>query len=267
MTSQPASPSGCVLLRLAPWLLRGVAFAWWAYLWAVFVYRERLAGIHFGAVMAGSVFLVVAGALILAPVGRFASPARLLEVGLAGLTTLTVIFVADLVLTMRDNVRGADTFCAAQRIRASAGSAHVAWRAVSRIYYPSDGNFFLYKPNAVVAADIYGQYYSPDMRRSRTLVDSVFQLRRVTYGLASTGCVSRIPWPAPGFLRSVIRSPWLRNRGGKDLAASTRGDVGRRRVQSRPVQHGPTSPDGTAPVPVEGSKRLHAHRSAPLDGF
>jgi hypothetical protein len=50
-----------------------------------------------------------------------------------------------------------------------------------RTYYPTAGNFRVYKPGVTVRAETFGEFYRPAMKASRTLTDSVLQWRRIDY--------------------------------------------------------------------------------------
>ena len=93
--------------RLGPGAFRIAALVWWAYLWAVFVYHQRVAGIQLGIAASVALFLIGTAVLALAPVGRVLSPTRMLEAGLTALSLLAAVLVTDLAITIRDNARRA----------------------------------------------------------------------------------------------------------------------------------------------------------------
>ena len=177
------------LARLGPGLFRFAAVAIWAYLCLALLWGERIAGITFGSLL--TLLLLVAGsaALLMTPrlLRRVLSPARMFEAGIAGVIALGGILVIDVVYTMVLN---------GQRARALAvigvdqrdGDRHV-WHGelFPRLYYPTEKNFFLYKPDVRLSATTYGEYYQPSMLASPTLRDSVLEPRRVSYSIGPHG--------------------------------------------------------------------------------
>ena len=62
-----------------------------------------------------------------------------------------------------------------------------------RLYYPTAANFRVHKPNFTITGRHYGGFYLPGMLRSRTLADSVLDLREVTIHIDSLGFRERSP--------------------------------------------------------------------------
>jgi lysophospholipase L1-like esterase len=56
-----------------------------------------------------------------------------------------------------------------------------------RIFWPTERNFALHKPNVVVTGNPYGNFYSTPMQQSPTLLDSVLERHPVTIGINELG--------------------------------------------------------------------------------
>lgn len=56
-----------------------------------------------------------------------------------------------------------------------------------RAYYPTERNFQLRKPNTTISFDMYGGFFRFDMFRSATLVNSVLELRRMSFAIDENG--------------------------------------------------------------------------------
>ena len=56
-----------------------------------------------------------------------------------------------------------------------------------RRYFPTSGHIQLYKPNVLLTAEVFGEFYRPSMLRSPLLVDSVLERRSVTYSINRHG--------------------------------------------------------------------------------
>jgi hypothetical protein len=56
-----------------------------------------------------------------------------------------------------------------------------------RLYYPTDRNFRLHKPNTLMRAILYGGFYRPDMKRSKTLTESVLEAHAIEIAINADG--------------------------------------------------------------------------------
>lgn len=58
---------------------------------------------------------------------------------------------------------------------------------VPRVYHPTEHNFVVHKPDVIIEADTYGEFYDSRMLASPTLRDSVLELRRVRFRIDANG--------------------------------------------------------------------------------
>lgn len=54
-------------------------------------------------------------------------------------------------------------------------------------YFPTEANFFLYKPEALSAGYAYGEFYSPDLLRHKIIKDEVLKLRYLKFSIDQYG--------------------------------------------------------------------------------
>ena len=177
------------LSRLGPSLFRLAGVAIWSYICFALLYGERIAGIPFGAVPTLLLLLAGSAGLLMTPrlLRRALSPSRMFEAGVAGVIAFGGILVIDVVYTMVLNGQRA-------RARAAIGAdqreadGHV-WHGelYPRVYFPTEKNFFLYKPDVRLSATTYGGYYESSMLASPTLRDSVLEPRRLSYFIGPHG--------------------------------------------------------------------------------
>ncbi len=174
--------------RLGPRLLALGAGALWAYTCVVFLYQERVAGVGFGAALAGGTLALGCAGIAFAAsrpaVRRALTPGRMLNIGVALLSATGAILIADTAAGVLANRRaGAEV---ADPGRSS--DPHL-WHGelFPRQYYPTSRNFFLYKPDVRLSADTYGEYYTAPMQRSPTLRDSVLGLHHLAYHIGPDG--------------------------------------------------------------------------------
>ncbi len=175
--------------RLGPRLLLAGAGALWAYACVVFLYQERLAGVGFGAAAAGAALLLGWAGLAFAAsrplVQRVVPPGRMLDAGIALLSLTAAVLLADLLLGVQANRRGSRLAIA----DAGRTSDPHLWHGelFPRQFYPSERNFFLYKPGVRLEATTYGEYYTAPMQGSPTLRDSVLGLHHLAYAIGPHG--------------------------------------------------------------------------------
>jgi hypothetical protein len=171
-------------------VFRTAAILVWCYLVTVLLYGATIGPIRFGgAVTAG---VLVAGSIVIARIVGTLSrqedrPAWPLDAGLVMLGLLAVVLTADLVFTMADNVRRQRAEAVISRESRESDSQLWHGEIFPRPYFPTRRNVMLFKPNVHVEGETYGEYYSPAMRRSRTLMDSVLELRHISYSIGPYG--------------------------------------------------------------------------------
>jgi hypothetical protein len=179
------------LSSAGPAILRFGGIAAWSYICFVFFYQETLFGVYLGAAVTLLAVLVGSTIIVIVPVvprfRRILSPGGMLNLGLALTVSVFTIVIADTAYSVYANVVSA-------RARAPLSDAvresdyHV-WHGelMPRLYYPTGRQFFLYKPNARTTAETYGEFYNSSMLGSRTLADSVLELRTVSYAIGPHG--------------------------------------------------------------------------------
>lgn len=172
-------------------LLRVSGIALWAYLCLTLVWGAVISGRQAGAGVTALVFAAGA-ALILAAPGtrafrRRVSASRMAEVGTATIAVLLTLFAAESVFAVYQN---------AERARAAtAVSAGVrerdrnVWHGelFPRLYFPTDADFQLHKPNTRLTGEVFGEFYAPAMLASPVLADSVLERRTLSYFIGPHG--------------------------------------------------------------------------------
>jgi SGNH hydrolase-like domain, acetyltransferase AlgX len=173
-----------------PWVLSGhlgLALAW-GYLLAVFALQEQVFGFSVGAVewMALTLGAWLASVLLVRTLiarGRLSwqalrGPILALWVSLLGLAILDVGYSAVLYWLGRDT-----------RVEelAKFDRHSLIGEVYPRLYYPTDRNFRLHKPNYHVTVPTYGNFYSPTMLRSPTLTKEVLQAHPITININRYG--------------------------------------------------------------------------------
>jgi hypothetical protein len=175
----------------------GAAVTLWTYVCVVFLYQQSVVGMRFGAAKvaltwaAGTILIIIASAWAKAR-GRL-SPSRMLNAGVAILSLQLSVLVADIGYSMFVNAKRWEAYRAIPDEQ-RAGDPHV-WQGelIPRLYFPTDKNFRLLKPNVELTASTYGLDYNPTMLKSRTMTGSVLQLRRVSYVIGPHGLRGQEP--------------------------------------------------------------------------
>lgn len=181
--------------RLATWTAVSLSLLW-TYLWVVLVFEGRAAGVVFRTRYSVPLLLVVWGltfvALAWLRARRMMSSTRQKELMAAGFSVLLSLIALDLLYgayTAANRPTDDDPLAYARNGDANAWHGEV----FPRSYFPTDANFTLYKPNVRVRAWTYGEFYDSRMLDSPTLVDSVLQLRPLTYSIDENGFRNRFP--------------------------------------------------------------------------
>lgn len=186
----PLTAGGSIAERAGPAVLRFAALLVWWYVAIVFLYGESIGPIRFGAALTGLVLvagsLVVAAGVSAARRSAFLAK-RMLDVGLLAAGGLAVVLAADIGFTVMENARrrGAEATIAPEVRETDPRLWH--GEIFPRSYYPTDRAFTLFKPNVRVEGYTYGEYYTPAMLASATLVDSVLERRPVSYAIGPHG--------------------------------------------------------------------------------
>ena len=102
------------------------------------------------------------------------------------------------------------------------------------MYYPTERNFALHKPNVLVSGSLFGNFYSTSMLNSPTLVDSVLEKHAITIRINELGFreSSEIGAAEIFTLGDSFTFGWGVERGGK-LAGSAREPTWQNRLQPR----------------------------------
>lgn len=177
--------------RLGPILLRIGALAAWAYVSLILILGSRPGGFSFGLAATLAVFLAgcVPVVFLAGPrgLGRIMGPARMADIGIATMAIVVSLFLLDTAYTAYENwnvTKAQDTINETSRLE----DYHLLHGEIfPRAFYPTDAGFKLYKPNVRVTAPTFGGFYTPKMLASPTLVDSVLELRSVTYAIGPHG--------------------------------------------------------------------------------
>ncbi|HSK18468.1 MAG TPA: hypothetical protein VK912_04970 [Longimicrobiales bacterium] len=191
-TSRPERTEGSpVSSRVGRVLLPVGLLTAWSYAACVFLYKETVFGVHIGAVLFVVLFGAVALLLIALPsqliIRRRVTPAAAVNAAVALLSTVFMLVTADTVYAIYGNaarLRALDTVSEAVRRR----DLHV-WHGelFPRMYRPTGRNFVLYKPNVRISGNTFGEFYNSNMAASTTLVDSVLELRALSYAIGPHG--------------------------------------------------------------------------------
>lgn len=176
--------------RLGPPVFRVAAVLVWWYLVIVLMYGATIGPLRIGSVVTAA--LLVAGSIAIARTVRtltrgHTQPAWLLDAGIVMLGLLVVVIAADVLFTMVDNVRRQRALAVVSQESRESDARLWHGEIFPRPYFPTERNVMLFKPNVRVEGETYGEYYSPAMRRSRTLMDSVLELRHVSYAIGPYG--------------------------------------------------------------------------------
>ncbi|HSA56547.1 MAG TPA: hypothetical protein VLE53_12640 [Gemmatimonadaceae bacterium] len=181
---------GGIAARVGPSIFRMGALVLWWYLGIVFLYGEALGPVRFGAAVTLATLLV--GTIVIA---RAVSARRrrgdvapkMLDTGLLMLAAVGAVLAADVIFTALENARRrrAEGAISQQVRREDARLWH--GEIFPRSYYPTDRDFTLFKPNVRVEGFTFGEYYTPAMLASPTLVDSVLERRPVSYAIGPHG--------------------------------------------------------------------------------
>lgn len=188
-TVPAAAPS--IADRAGAGVFRLGALALWWYLTIVFLYGAAVGPLRFGAGVTMTVLLLGSFAIsrfvLRRSRGASRSPSWMLDGGLVLLGGLAVTLVADVLFTARENRRRAQADASvSERVR---GSDPRVWHGelFPRSFFPTERAFTLFKPNVRVEGFTFGEYYTPAMLASPTLVDSVLELRPVSYAIGPHG--------------------------------------------------------------------------------
>ena len=160
----------------------------WAYGSAVFLFGNYRLPFVFG--LGSWILSTLAAAIAGACFARWAarrqivSKRTLANLSLLGIVTACSLVVLDTTYSLYLNSTRT-TFNAS---RASVFDQNV-WvgELYPRVFWPTDRNFALHKPNVAVAGNPYGNFYSTPMQRSLTLLDSVLERHPVTIRINELG--------------------------------------------------------------------------------
>lgn len=163
----------------------------WLYVCTVFIYAETVAGLYVGSLRTALVF--AAGVAV-----SFWGARRVLirrpqlspvavNIGLASIVSTTALLSADLAYAIYANWQSETQLATMDPAKREYDRTIWHGELFPRRYYPTDQNFFLYKPNVRLAGQTYGEFYHPDMLGVRQLADSVLELRLLTYDIGPLG--------------------------------------------------------------------------------
>jgi lysophospholipase L1-like esterase len=160
----------------------------WAYLSAVFLFEERVASIKLGL---GLWIVLIPVAMLLGElVARWAMKRNYLSARLLdNMTALCLSAVVSLIVLDISY----SAYLNSSRTNFDYATARVFDKNIwtgelyPRLHYPTERNFALHKPGVQVAGSPYGNFYSPPMLDSPTLLDSVLARQPVNIQINSLG--------------------------------------------------------------------------------
>lgn len=167
----------------------GVAFASiWAYFSAVFLVGEPVLPLSIGLwlwLFSIVVFLLIGNLLSTWVVRSKVLPAaQLVNFSLFGVVLIVCLIVLDITYSMYINsvASGVDS------TRSRLFDENVwAGELYPKVYYPTERNFALHKPNVIVSGNLFGNFYSEPMLNSPTLVGSVLKKYPITIRINELG--------------------------------------------------------------------------------
>lgn len=167
----------------------------WSYLAFVFLLNEHIAGMHVGYSVVVGTLLVVCGffyRLIQQSMRRgVLSSALLLNVTLCLFASLGSLLLADNVYTFYvNNLKYGIPELASSRYIDPVTSIGELY---PHMFWPTDSNFRLHKPNVTVSGKHYGNLYSLDLAASPTLKKSVFRLNNFSCTIDEHGFRNTTP--------------------------------------------------------------------------
>jgi lysophospholipase L1-like esterase len=160
----------------------------WAYLGAIFVVGEYRVPFELGLggwLLSIAIVLVAGNRLARWAVQRqMISASTLANLHLLGVVTVGSLVVLDVGYSMYLN--SASPSFDTTRSRLFDENTWVG-ELYPRVYYPSERNFALHKPNILVSGSLFGNFYSTSMLNSPTLVDSVLEKHAITIRINGLG--------------------------------------------------------------------------------
>lgn len=172
------------LVRQAVIFLSAAAF----YPLDILLLDETVLGIQIGFTEIVFLALIVSAVVYLGirwTTGRqWISPKRLQRAGLVAVISVFSILVIDIVYSLHFNAT-----VPRQRvdILRFIDPHHLIAEVFPVLYYPTEKNFRIHKPDQLMQTEHYGAFYSPELMKSRTLADSVFQLKRLRISIDEHG--------------------------------------------------------------------------------
>lgn len=167
-------------------IVAGSAVACFAlYFGAVLLLYKTLFGIHFGAIgiialalLVGFVAWLVLRRLL---VTRRTRPQTTMVIAVNLVIGFVLLLAIDLIFTLYISKNSLNTNLRTQDSELLIGEYY------PRLYYPTERNFRLHKPNLSVEATSFGNFYQPGMLQSPTLRDEVLEERRTLIEINDLG--------------------------------------------------------------------------------
>ncbi len=160
----------------------------WAYLGAIFVVGDdRVSfGLGLGGWLLSIAIVLVAGNQLSrwAVQRQMISASTLANLHLLGVVTVGSLVVLDVGYSMYLN--STSSSFDATRSRLFDENTWVG-ELYPRVYYPTERNFALHKPNILVSGSLFGNFYSTSMLNSPTLVDAVLEKHAITIRINELG--------------------------------------------------------------------------------
>jgi len=164
----------------------------WGYFLLVLVYDETILGIHVGlryllpAIVASIGSLYWLGLWVYRR--QLVSETQLKDLTVASIAVLLSIVAVDIGYSLYLNTINSIGVDWAEIDYERLSDQHV-WigEEFPAIYYPTEKNFELYKPDEAIGGDMYGEFYYTNLMESSTVVNSVLELRHISYSIDEHG--------------------------------------------------------------------------------
>lgn len=160
----------------------------WAYGSAVFLIEEPRLPFEFGLgawVVSTGLVLITSNLLARRAVRlRLLSRSTLTNLTILGATTITSVLALDIGYTMYLNSDSVSFDADKSRVF---DENMLVGELYPRVYYPTERNFALHKPDVRVSGSHYGNFYSTSMKHSSTLMDTVLERQQVQININALG--------------------------------------------------------------------------------
>jgi len=119
---------------------------------------------------------------------RIVSETRLKDAATVSIATLLSIISVDIGYTAYLDYTSKSTGqpLSGEYLQKSDGNLNGS-RLIPPVFYPTEKNYFIFKPNVTMSGDGYGSFYNADLKKSPTIYASVLELRHLIYSIDEHG--------------------------------------------------------------------------------